>query len=270
MNHGVTLIILFLALGPAFGQCSDSQKKTLIDFDLAWESAGQRGDRSYLESTFADDFVALPSMANKSQTIDNILRRSERNKANPNLADSVISDNYIISCTDGTATITHRLIVTVKLPDGKEETFYNRSVHVLEKRSGRWQAVTNANHELSDVAVLDYLKRDWNLALVNRDTLWLERNLADDVSLTNLTGGVSRRAKIIEQVKMDKNRFDTAALSDVEIRIEGGAAIITGVTHFIGRDEKSQPIDRKVRFTDTLIRRDGRWLIWATQEIALP
>ncbi|MDQ3130938.1 MAG: hypothetical protein M3Q99_09270, partial [Acidobacteriota bacterium] len=77
------IILIMTASTLAFGQCGDAEKKTLEAFDLAWEAAGQRGDRAYLESTFADDFVALPAMTNKTQTIDNILRRAERSKANP-------------------------------------------------------------------------------------------------------------------------------------------------------------------------------------------
>ena len=96
-------ILIITASTFAFGQCGDAEKKALEAFDLAWEAAGQRGDRAYLESTFADDFVALPAMTGKKETIDNILRRAERNKANPNLADTVISDNYIVSCTPNTA-----------------------------------------------------------------------------------------------------------------------------------------------------------------------
>ncbi len=106
MKHilAVTILII-IASAFAFGQCSDAEKKALQDFDLAWETAGQHGDRAYLENTFADDFIALPAMTGKTETIDNILRRATRNKANPETADSVISDNYIISCTPNTATI---------------------------------------------------------------------------------------------------------------------------------------------------------------------
>ncbi|MDQ3634576.1 MAG: nuclear transport factor 2 family protein [Acidobacteriota bacterium] len=267
MKHilAVTILII-IASAFAFGQCSDAEKKALQDFDLAWEIAGQHGDRAYLENTFADDFIAMPAMTGKTETIDNILRRATRNKANPETADSVISDNYIISCTPNTATITHRLLVTAKFPNGREETYYNRSVHVLEKRGGRWQAVTNANHEMSDFAILDFMKRDWNNALIKRDTAWFERNFANDASEINGTGAISRRAKFIEQMKADKTVIESAELSDLDIRIEGGTAVITGVNHLKGPDEKNKSLDKKVRFTDTFIKRDGRWQVWATQE----
>jgi hypothetical protein len=32
---------------------------------------------------------------------------------------------------------------------------------------------------------------------------------------------------------------------------------------------KGAAFDRKVRFTDTFVKRDGRWLVWATQGTAI-
>jgi len=272
MKHILAAAILMITASTlAFGQCSDAEKKTLEAFDLAWEAAGQRGDRAYLESAFANDFVALPAMTGKKETIDNILRRAERSKANPSLADTVISDNYIISCTPNTATITHRLLVTAKFANGREETYYNRSVHVLEKRGGRWQAVTNANHEMSDFAILNYMKRDWNNALIKRDAAWFERNYAADVSeIDGKAGAINDKTKAIAKIKADKSTFESAELSEMDIRIEGGTAIVTGVNRLKGRDEKNQPFDIRVRFTDTFVKRDGRWQIWATRATRIP
>ena len=265
------LLLMFTATTFAFGQCSDAEKKALEAIDLAWEAAGQRGDRAYLESTFADDFVALPAMTGKKETIDNILRRAERGKANPSLADTVVSDNYIISCTPATATITHRLLVTAKFPNGREETYYNRSVHVLEKRGGRWQAVTNANHEVSDYAIMNYMERDWNNAIIKRDFAWFERNYAADASeIDSRTGVVNDKAKAIAQMKADKSVIESAELSEMDIRVEGGSAVVTGINRIKGRDEKNQPLDYRVRFTDTFVKRDGRWQIWATQGTRIP
>ena len=272
MKTILTITILIIAGSSfGFGQCSDAEKKGLEAFDLAWEAAGQRGDRAYLESTFADDFVALPALTGKKETIDNILRRAERSKANPSLADTVISDNYIISCTPTTATITHRLLVTAKFPNGREETYYNRSVHVLEKRGGRWQAVTNANHEASDYAIINYMERDWNNAVVKRDFAWFERNYAADASeIDGQTGAINSKAKAIAQMKADKSVVESAELSEMDIRVEGGSAVVAGINRIKGRDEKNQPFEYRVRFTDTFVKRDGRWQIWATQGTRIP
>jgi hypothetical protein len=37
------------------------------------------------------------------------------------------------------------------------------------------------------------------------------------------------------------------------------------VNHVKGKDDKGVAFDRWIRFTDTFVKRDGRWLVWATQ-----
>ncbi len=69
----------------------------------------------------------------------------------------------------------------------------------------------------------------------------------------------------IEDVKNTKRTLESLELSDLNVRVEGNTAVVVGVNHVKGRDENGKPVDRRVRFTDTFIKRDGRWLAWATQ-----
>ncbi|MDQ3042576.1 MAG: nuclear transport factor 2 family protein, partial [Acidobacteriota bacterium] len=78
------------------------------------------------------------------------------------------------------------------------------------------------------------------------------------------------RAAMIAKMKADKSTVESAELSDLDIRIEGGTAIVTGVNRLKGRDEKNQSFDIRVRFTDTFVKRDGRWQVWATQATSIP
>ncbi len=71
---------------------------------------------------------------------------------------------------------------------------------------------------------------------------------------------------MIKDLATGKNRKNY----QMDIHIEGGTAIITGVNRFKGRDEKNQPFDIRFRFTDTFVKRDGRWQIWATQGTRIP
>jgi len=68
-------------------------------------------------------------------------------------------------------------------------------------------------------------------------------------------------------------KSDFVAKSD-ECNSVGGiptqAAIVTGVNHVKGKDDKAVPYDLKVRFTDTWIKRDGHWQAWATQGTRIP
>jgi ketosteroid isomerase-like protein len=265
-------VVTFAFAGFALGECSDSDRKVLEAFDRAWGDAGEKGDRNALMAILADDYTGLPAMQNKMQNIEAAIATAEYSRANPNMADKVSHDNYLISCTPGSAVITHRNIVTTKIgAGGKEETFWTRSVHMLEKRSGKWQVVGNAGNNLDDAAVLVYMELDWNNADKNRDTGWFERNFATDYSsVSSRNGKLSTKAEDIADSKADKRVVESIDLSDVNVRIDRNTAVVTGVNHVLGRDDKGQPMDYRSRFTDTFIKRDGRWQAWATQGTRIP
>ena len=111
-----TLLVIAGIFGAAFGQCSDSDKKALEAFDMAWGTAGENGDKAALMDIYADDYVGFPAMLNKTQTIENTMKGFEQNKANPAMTDKITHDLYMISCSATTATITHRNVIWT--PDG--------------------------------------------------------------------------------------------------------------------------------------------------------
>ncbi len=273
MKHIIFASILILSAATfVFSECSEADKKALEAFDRAWSESGQKGDRAALTNIYADDYQGLPGMLNKTVSIENTMKAFEANKANPQAANVVTYDHYIITCTPVTATVTHRNIITTKNgAGGKEETSYTRSVHFLEKRGGKWQVVSNAGNALDDSAALMYMELDWGNAIKNRDTAWMEKNYAADFSeVSFITGDVMNKADAMTATKNDKTVMDSFETSNLNIRVDGNTAIITGIARVKGKDEKGQPMDMRVRFTDTLIRRDGRWQAWATQAMVMP
>src|SRR5687768_1548534 len=271
-NTLLMLVVTTAFAGHAFGECAVADRKALEDFDHAWSVAGDNGDRAALMNILADDFTGIPTMVNKTQSIEGTMQTFERNKANPQNKDQFSSDNYMISCTPMTATITHRNVVTTKNgTGGKEETYYSRSVHFLEKRGGKWQAVSSANHGLDDYGVLMYMEHDWSRADLKRDLGWYERHFAADYSgISSTTGKLSNKTEEIAGYKSDKSVMESAEPTNMDIRIEGNTAIVTGIYRTKGRDEKGQPFDRRISFTDTYIKRDGRWQVWASQGTPIP
>lgn len=270
-NIFVIFVLTFAFAGYAFGECSNADKKALEAFDRAWGEAGVKGDRNALMTVLADDYMGLPAMQNKMQNIEAAMKAAERDRANPNMADKVSHDNYMITCTPNSAVITHRNIVTTKNGDGKEETFWTRSVHMLEKRGGKWQVVSNAGNSLDEYAILAYMEMDWSNAEVKRDMSWFEQNFASDYSgISSSTAKLSTKAEEIAGMKSDKSVTESAEATDMNIRIEGNTAVVTGVYRTKGRDEKGQPFDRRIRYTDTYIKRDGRWQVWASQGTLIP
>lgn len=266
------LVLIGVAITTAAAQCSEADKKALEAFDGAWSKAGQGGDRAALMNILADDYVAFPGRQGKASAIEATMRTFETNKTNPAGADKVTYDHYIISCTPVTATITHRnTISTLDGVGGKPETFYTRSVHFLEKRGGRWQVVSNAGNDLDDYGVLWYLEQDWNNAVWKKDKGWFDRNYASDfTSISSTTAKVMNKAEDIADTMDDKSTLEIVETTGMNIRIDGNYAIITGTFRMKGKDEKGSAFDRKIRYTDTWIKRDGRWQAWSSQGTMMP
>lgn len=267
-----TLALATIALPhQASAQCSDADRKALEAFDRAWTEASNRGDRAFLQNVYADDYMNLGVVAQqgKAQTIDDAVRQAEQNRANPAAVPKVAYGHYVIYCTPTTATVTHRNEITATV-GGKEQTTYSRSVHNLEKRGGRWQVVSNAGHPLTDAAVLQFMERDWNDAYRRRDTGWFDRNYASDVTITAGTANkVMNKAEAIADATA-ANTFESLELSDVVVRVDGNAAVVTGINRVHLRDAQGRPADYRIRFTDTFAKRDGRWLVWASHANRIP
>ncbi len=262
-----TLVVIAGMFGAAFGQCSDADKKALEAFDRAWGMAGEKGDKAALMNIYADDYMGLPGMQGKTAAIDGTMKAFEDNKKNPN-PDKITHEHYYISCTPNTATITHRnTIWTADGTGGKPETFYTRSVHFLEKRGGKWQVVSNAGgNSLDDYGTLWYLEQDWNDAVWKQDKAWFEKNYASDfTSISGSSATLMNRAQDIADTVDPKVKMELAETTDMNIRVDGDKAIVTGVFHTKGTDEKGAAFDRKVRYTDVWIKRDGRWQAWSSQ-----
>ncbi len=262
-----TTLLILSAITIAFGQCSEADKQKLMALDKAWGEAGQRGDKAFLQNLYADEYLntSPAGTLTKAQTIENAVRAAEQRRANPQNGDSVSHDNYVITCTPNTATITHRNVVTTKV-DGKERNSYTRSVHFLEKRGGEWKVVSDAGGPLNDAGQLFYLEMEWSDADRTGDLAWFERNLANDYyGVSSQTGKLTTKAEDIADIKNRKEVIDSAVASDMEVRLEGNTGIVTGVYQLKGRDDKGLSFDRRIRYTDVYVKRDGRWVVIASQ-----
>ena len=262
----LTLTVLFASVC-VVAQCSEADQQKLIAFDKAWGEAGQRGDKAFLQNVYADDYMntSVAGTITKAQALENAVRAAERRTANPQPAAQTTPDNYIIACTPNSATITHRN-VTVTKADGREQTSYSRSVHFLEKRGGEWRVVSDAGGPLNDAGQLLYMEMDWSDADKRGDTAWFERNLADDYfGISSTTGKLNSRSDDVAEMKNRKEVFDSAVASDMQVRVEGNTGIVTGIYHLKGRDDKGQPFDRRIRYTDIYAKKDGRWQVIGSQ-----
>lgn len=266
-----SLLMLTASSAPVIAQCSDADKRALEAFDKAWSEATNKGDRAQLQTILADDFASatLTGTVNRATTIDNAVATAERNQANPQNVARTTYDNYVITCTPVVGTVTHRNTITTTV-NGKDRTTYSRSVHVMEKRGGRWQVVSNAGHPLTDAQIVLYLENEWNEAIKTHDASWIERNYADDATdVSARTGGLLNKAAAIADARSDKSAVESIEMIEANARVDGNTAVVVGIFRDRGRDDQGQPYDRRVRFTDTWIKRDGRWLVWASQGLVM-
>ena len=248
-------------------QCSAADKAALETFDKKWSTATRDGDEASLRTMLADSYMAVNiiNTVDKATTIANAVRNAAARKANANPAPAGVGDRFLISCTAGSATITHRN-TNMPAAGSTAAPTYGRSVHFLEKRGNQWQFVSSTGHQLTDQQQLVYLEMDWNDATRAHSSDWVDQNyapFATDVS--SRTGAIENKEQASSSMKTDKRVFESLELSDLTTRVEGDVGVVTGVNHAVGKDGEGKPMDRKIRFTDTFIKKDGKWQVWATQ-----
>ena len=263
----ITVVLVVISATGVMGQCSDADKKALEAFDHGWTEANARGDSAYLQNVYADDYLrtSFTGPANKSEIIEAAVKSAARDKANPQNVAKVTADHFVITCTQNTATITHRTVVT-ETNGGREQTFYSRSVHFLEKRGGRWQVVSIANHPLDDLTQLRLMEEEWNEANRKKDVSWFERNLAVDFTFVNFqTGALQNKEAWLANINNKLLSYDSVEASELQTRANGDLGMVTGVVRVKGRDAQAQPLDYSLRFIVTYVKRDGRWLASTAQ-----
>lgn len=106
-------------------------------------------------------------------------------------------------------------------------------------------------------------ERDACRAFLDAGQAALNRVLTADFTLTLSNGEVSTRADEINDLRSGKVHYDVFENYDMKVRLYGDdVAVVLGKTRVKGTAE-GKPFDRVVQFTDTLIKRDGRWQLAA-------
>ena len=106
-------------------------------------------------------------------------------------------------------------------------------------------------------------ERDACKAFLDADVAALERVLTPEFTLTLSNGEVSTRADEINELRTGKVHYDVFENYDMLARLYGNdTAVVLGKTRVKGIAD-GKPFERVVQFTDTLIKREGRWQLAA-------
>ncbi|HEU4507417.1 MAG TPA: nuclear transport factor 2 family protein [Pyrinomonadaceae bacterium] len=96
-------------------------------------------------------------------------------------------------------------------------------------------------------------------AWLTGDRAMVERIIAPEWTSTGPDGRMTDRATVLAQVfESGVHKIRDLEIDDVKARVYGDAAVVTGLTHGIGEFEGFN-YDVVIRFTDTFVRREGRW-----------
>jgi uncharacterized protein (TIGR02246 family) len=120
-----------------------------------------------------------------------------------------------------------------------------------------------AETSTDESAALLQAEGDGCVAYLHGDADKIANFLTDDYTLTNSKGEITTAADDIEDAKTGRVHYDVFENYDMKVRVYGDhTAVVTGKTKIKG-NAQGKPIDIIVQFTDTFVKRNGRWRLAA-------
>ena len=116
-------------------------------------------------------------------------------------------------------------------------------------------------------AVLD-LEEGWAKAVVKRDAATFKRLLAPGFVYTE-DDRVQNGEQLTRDVVSGTDTVTEARNEDLKTHTYGNTMVVTGWLIMRGRSG-GKPFERRYRFTDTWLKRNGQWQIIAAQDYLLP
>jgi ketosteroid isomerase-like protein len=108
------------------------------------------------------------------------------------------------------------------------------------------------------------LEKAWAQALVKNDAAALDQYEADDIVNTDPGGRVNDKAQDKKDLSSGDVKFESLDIKDIKVRVYGNAAVATG-TNDVKASTKGQDVSGAYRFTDTWVKRNGKWQCVASQ-----
>lgn len=114
-----------------------------------------------------------------------------------------------------------------------------------------------------DAAAVEQVLHDACKAYLDANVEKLTEFLTEDFTLTDASGTISTRADDIEIAKKGTIKYEVFENHDMKVRLYGDSAVVTGRTRVKGKAGENA-FASEFQFTDTLVRRGGRWQVAAS------
>jgi ketosteroid isomerase-like protein len=126
-------------------------------------------------------------------------------------------------------------------------------------------AFAQGGTESPDKSMILALESAWNQAELHHDAAAVAAIMADNFISVDHHGKLLSRSQYLADLKDPSFHPEEISNSDTQVYIYGDTAIVTSAYHTRGTDS-GKPFSHHGRFTDTWIRRGGKWQCIADQE----
>lgn len=117
--------------------------------------------------------------------------------------------------------------------------------------------------------LLMQMEHDWAKAIIDRDAAKIRDIVAPDFVLTTPDATLSDRESDLAELVSGEFAASFYDASDMKARVFGDCAVLTGQTTVKG-EYKGEEIHDQFRWTDTFVKRNGKWQVVASQATRIP
>ena len=125
--------------------------------------------------------------------------------------------------------------------------------------------------DASIAATIKGLENRWQQAIRNHDVQTISDLIASDFVGTSSTGRVGSKSTLLSAVRRDKSEYKSAEARSMRVRTESdNVAVVTGIARETGTTPDGARFTNSRRFTDTWVKRNGKWRCIASHTTAMP
>lgn len=114
------------------------------------------------------------------------------------------------------------------------------------------------------IHLLMKMEREWAKAIVTADAGKIRQILSPEITLTTPEGNIENREDDLAELVRGEFKAEIFDAFDMQVKVYGDCAVATGRTNVKGT-YKGQIVHEQFRWTDTFVKRKGRWWIVASQ-----
>ena len=117
--------------------------------------------------------------------------------------------------------------------------------------------------QADDASKIIAMENLWNQMQLNHDATAMEKMIDDDFVLTDYDGSLLDKKQFLDSIKDMSIKLTQEMSEGMKLHPHGNIVVVTGATREKGT-QNGKPFAHNGRFTDTWIKKDGRWLCVAS------